>query len=895
MKIIITQFLTVAALVLLTFIPASILAQKYNLEGIVSDEFGPLSGTIIKIKNQELQTPTNVNGMFSFMLKPGNYELIVNSIGFSERAIKVNLTKDTLVEIFLRPEKVEIGGQGEPVDIISHEEIVNSSRQNLGEVLQYLVPTFHSTHQTIADGTDHIDPISMRGLGPDQVLILINGKRFHTSSLINVNGTIARGAVSTDINAIPVSIIDHIEILKNGASTLYGSDAVAGVINIVLRKETGFTGGGFQVGTTEQLDGTYTKIHSNFGFDIGEKGYIHVSGQFINRDPVNRSGDYTGTVYGDSRDDDLSGFFANTGYSGKRVMSIGSAGTMDASTVINASLPITNNAEIYGYAGSNYRIGEANGFYRFPKDKDRVVPELYPYGFSPKIRTDINDRYFTVGVKGRKGGWLLDLSNTYGSNSLDFTVQNSNNASFGVASPLEAYAGGFRSGQNNTNLDAKWGYRPFSGIDTMTVKVGGLFRHERYEIVPGEPASWEQGTDTTSNGVLKAPGIQVFPGFQPENEVQGDRTNVAGYLGMDMDVSPALYFGATMRYESYKDFGNNFSWKVSGRYMYRWLTFRATYSTGFRAPSIHQVYFNNISLQFIGETPLRVGTFRNNSAVARAFGIPTLKAELAQNLTFGLIYKPFTDKDFSVKVDAYQIDIQDRIVLSGRFSSLDGSGNPTEFFPILEPLGVGATQFFANAINTQTRGIDFSAYYNGIQLGRNTLDLSLNTNFTETVVDPNINLPGLLQGKEEIFFNREEISRLEVASPASKIILIANYNIGKFQIRGQATRFGKVEYIDPADGNESNWVFNDLTGQIESRDQVFMPKFLTDLEVAYLFSTRNNGQVRVALGGHNITNTYPDQHKHSANVSLGRFVYSRRVQQFGVNGFFGFLKVTGSF
>ncbi|MCB0856381.1 MAG: TonB-dependent receptor plug domain-containing protein, partial [Bacteroidetes bacterium] len=206
----------------LTFIPASILAQKYNLEGIVSDEFGPLSGTIIKIKNQELQIPTNVNGMFSFMLKPGNYELIVNSIGFSERAIKVNLTKDTLVEIFLRPEKVEIGGQGEPVDIISHEEIVNSSRQNLGEVLQYLVPTFHSTHQTIADGTDHIDPISMRGLGPDQVLILINGKRFHTSSLINVNGTIARGAVSTDINAIPVSIIDHIEILKNGASTLYG-------------------------------------------------------------------------------------------------------------------------------------------------------------------------------------------------------------------------------------------------------------------------------------------------------------------------------------------------------------------------------------------------------------------------------------------------------------------------------------------------------------------------------------------------------------------------------------------------------------------------------------------------------------------------------------------------
>ena len=218
-------------------------------------------------------------------------------------------------------------------------------------------------------------------------------------------------------------------------------------------------------------------------------------------------------------------------------------------------------------------------------------------------------------------------------------------------------------------------------------------RLERFEILSGEEASWIQGSDTTSSGSLKAAGIQVFPGFQPINAIQGERTNVAGYTGLDMDISPNLYVGATMRYESYQDFGDNFSWKVSGRYIYRWFTFRSTYSTGFRAPSIHQVYFNNISVQFIEETPLRVGTFRNNSAVSRGFGIPNLKAELAQNLTFGFIMKPFADRDLSIKADAYQIDIQDRIVLSGRFSALDGSGNPTEFYPILEPLESGLLSF----------------------------------------------------------------------------------------------------------------------------------------------------------------------------------------------------------
>ncbi|MDW3652510.1 MAG: TonB-dependent receptor [Bacteroidia bacterium] len=888
------RLITTAVVGILIGFPISTLAQNHKLEGFIFDEFGPLSGANVELEELKVFTTTDINGLFSFNLSEGVYTLKISSIGFEEFKRQITLRKDTTISITLRAPIIEIGGEGEPVEVVSREDIANSSRQNLGELLQYLIPTFHSTHQTISDGTDHIDPISLRGLGPDQVLILINGKRFHTSSLVNVNGTIARGAVSTDINVIPLAMVERVEILKNGASTLYGSDAVAGVINIVLKKDVKLTEAGIQTGVTGQGDGVYSRIYGSSGFAVGEKGYVHVGGEYINRDPVNRSGAYTGSVYGDERDNNLGDFFANTGYTDQRVMSIGSAGTRDARIVANVSFPLNDFAEVYGYAGRNYRIGRANGFYRFPQNEARVISQIYPYGFSPSIRTDIVDNYITVGVRGKIDAWTLDFSNTIGANSLDFTIQNSNNASLGLASPTQAYAGGFRSRQNNTNFNAYRGFRPVSGVDTLTLKFGGVFRDEGYEIVHGEDASWVQGTDTTSTGSLRAAGIQVFPGFQPINAIKGDRANVSTYAGVDIDISKNLFLAGTMRYEAFSEFGDNFSWKISARYKYRWLSLRSTFSTGFRAPSLHQVYFNNVSLQFIGETPLRVGTFGNNSAVSRAFGIPSLKPEISENLTFGFVIKPSVDQNLSITGDFYQIDIRDRIVLSGRLNALDGSGGPSSFFTILDPLGVGAAQFFSNAIDTRTRGFDLAITYKGIKLNRGELDLSLNSNFTETQVASEITTPDLLIGKEELFFNREERSRLEVASPANKIIFIANYQIGRLQIRGQLTSFGSVQYIHPSDGSQGSWVLNELSGQIESRDQVFSPKAIGDLEFSYSFPSGKSGEIRLALGAHNILNTYPDQHTHSANISSGRFPYSRRVQQFGVNGFSGYLKCSAT-
>lgn len=874
-----------ACLLIILWAAKPSLAQDVRLQGVVSDQYGPLSGASVSIPLANKVGTTNIDGSFIFELLPGTYTISVSALNFEDQLKTINLKSDTVVQVQLLPPPIEVGGKAEPIDVITAEEIERSSYTSLGQMLQYLVPSFHSTHQTISDGTDHIDPATLRGLGPDQILVLINGKRWHNSALLNVNGTVGRGSVSTDLNAIPTAAVDHVEILRDGAATRYGSDAIAGVINIILKEGDDNFHLKSQLGTTAEGDGTVKQVNANYGFKMGEKGFVHVAGEFTDRESVNRSGAYTGTAYGDERDQNLTEFFQNTGYDNNRVMEIGSAAARDAGVMMNASLPLNLNAELYAQGGFNYRIGLAAGFYRFPKNENRVVPELYAYGFSPRIRTDIADNHLTLGMRGERNGWQMDFSNTRGSNSFDFTIQNSNNASLGTSSPTAAYAGGFRYGQNVSNLDVSKGIRNSSVVDTASINFGMELRFEDYEILAGEEASWIQGSDTTSIGAPKSAGIQVFPGFQPQNALVGYRSNAAAYIGGEVEMLRALLLSGAIRYESYSDFGDNISWKLVGRYVYRGFTLRGTYSTGFRAPSLHQIYFSNISTQFVGGDAIQVGTFNNQHPVTKAFGISPLKPELSSNISLGLIFEPFEDKDLKLNLDVYQIGIKDRIVLSGRFSASD-----EKYAPILTPLGAGAAQFFINAVETQTRGLDASVNYRNIRLGSGLLNASVRANFTQTEVVGDVQAPDLLKGQEELLFNREEISRIEVASPANKMIASANYNWRGFQLTVQATRFGKVQYVHPSDGNAANWVTNDLTSQIQSRDQIFNAKTLIDLDFAYQPVLNGKTPLTLSLGAQNLLNTYPDQHKHSANISLGRFVYSRRVQQFGVNGRFIYLR-----
>lgn len=867
-------------------------AQYGEVLGVVQDEFGPLPGAKVRLKGTSEVVSCDIQGKFSFQLKPGKHTLVASYLLFEESEITVNLTFNqlkidtvfTLKAVSPVDANASIGSRSgsksqfesaTAIDIISPSDFSNSSHLTLGEFLHYHVPSFHSTRQTIADGTDHVDPATLRGLGPDQLLVFVNGKRRHSSALINVNGTIGKGAVGTDFNAIPLSAIDKIEILRDGASAQYGSDAIAGVINIILKEQTDVFALSGAFHPTLAGDGREINLHSNYGLSFKNGGFVHISSEIMMREAYNRAGNYTGNVYdsNDSIDAILiaqNDFWSKVPYKDQRVMQIGSGSMFNANTFANVVVPMKGNGEFYANGGLSYRQGKANGFYRFPYQEEKVETAFYPHGFSPEIQTDIQDNSLTMGMRNEKNGWLMDFSVSTGSNSLDYTVNNSNNASMGISSPNTVYAGGFDYRQSITNIDFSKKLDELWFMKGFNLGFGSEFRLEQYEIMDGEPASWLDGGDTTENGLAKNPGIQVFPGFQPQNALKKNRSNFAAYIDIEMLLTQKWLLTTAARFENYSLFGDNLSWKVASRYkISEKISVRASYNTGFRAPSLHQIYFSNVSTQFVNGEALQVGTFNNESTTAAAFGADGLLPETSQNAAAGFTIKPF-DK-FSINADAYYIKIEDRIVLSGRL----GDG----FESILNPVGVSTAQFFLNGINTETYGFDIGADYS-IKLGKGLLKMRGAFNYTRTNVLGAIETSGVLNGYEDQLFNREEVSRLEVAQPRSKTILTLNYTFSKWNFLVKNTCFGQVSYIHPTDGDQANWVVNEYSGQIETRDQVFSPKIVTDALISY----QVNDAFKLSFSGNNIFNIYPDQHLHSANTSSGNFIYSRRVQQFGVRG-----------
>ncbi len=926
-----------------------------SITGKVTDENGSeLIGAAVLISGTTTGTITDINGDYNLSVDPGTYTIEARFVGYRQQTQDVTVTDNASVtaDFSLKTgtaldEVVIVGTRSRPrtvlespvpIDAIDFNALGNSSQPNVSQILQYIAPSFHSTPQTISDGTDHVDPASLRGLGPDQTLVLVNGKRRHTSALLNVNGTVGRGTVGTDLNSIPAMAIKSIEILRDGAAAQYGSDAIAGVINIILQDRTEDASVTFETGVNMpnlfdgasraagnvpsdlipdfKSDGRVYHLGTNFGFNIGQSGFVNVTGDYFERSSSNRSGNYTGSPYPAGYVDALSdaAFYDQVqdqnGFVEQQVMEIGNSALRNSSAVINSGYTLSDHAELYATFTFNYRDGIARGFYRFPSTRDRVVPQIYPNGFSPQIHSDINDNSFIIGTRGKIGEWNADFSQTRGENRFDFTIQNSNNASLGTSSPTSAYAGGFSYAQNTTNADFS---RGFDVGFPINVAFGGEFRLETYKIFAGEEASyinggvanaWESndGTapDPDTTFISGAAGIQVFPGFQPQNALNESRNNVALYGDFEFDFTDAFLVTLAGRFESYSDFGTEFTWKLASRYRINDdITARAAVSTGFRAPSLHQVFFNNLSTQFVDvggvQTPVQVGTFNNSSNVTKAFGIDPLKAETSTNVSIGVTARLSDNWTFSV--DGNNINIDDRIVVSGRFSPGTTLSDGSDAGDILIPLGAGAAQFFTNAVSTTTQGIDLVSTYR-LPVGANgNLKLSLAANFTDTEVgrdsngNADINASPLLEGLESTLFNREEISRIEVAQPKSKIVFSANFTIGKFNALFKATQFGKISYIHPSDGNQADWTTNDFTSSVESRDQEFDAKIVSDIELGYQLSDG----VKINTGIHNFFNVYPDMHQHSGNASSGRFIYSRRVQQFGIRGAYGYIKLGVTF
>ncbi len=865
--------------------------------GVVTDQFGSLPGAKVAIEGSPVNVTSGIDGEFYLELEPGKYRLKASFVMYqpNNKDIELHAGDSLSIEFHMVPgfsidQPVAIGSRAKPrtlsestvpIDVISPQHITNSSQIELGQIMQYLLPSFHSTHQTISDGTDFIDPSTLRGLGPDQVLILINGKRRHSSSLVNVNGTVGRGSVSTDFNAIPVAAIDRIEVLRDGAAAQYGSDAIAGVINIILKEQDGLISVDNHVGINSEGDGFSTASSVNFGFDVGQ-GFVNVTGEFRQRNATNRAGNYTGSVFDDDPDTDQqliaqNQFFEQNDYDDQQVMEIGNSETNNLGFFFNAEVPISQSASFYGFGGRNYREGFTHGFYRFPKDPQRVVLELYPNGFSPQMHTEITDDQLTLGIRGFKNNWNIDFSNSSSGNNFDFNVSNSNNASLGIATPTKFYSGGFVYRQNTSNIDFSRTLNYFNGIN---LGFGAELRVENYKLIAGEELSYQNGGDSVLVGTVMMPrvsGAQLFPGFQPDNQLNRTRYDRAMYVDVEALITERAILGIAGRYESFSDFGGQAIWKLSGRYRFnKDFSMSGGYATGFRAPSLHQSYFSNISTQFVNGEALRVGTFNNESAVTKAFGISELKPEISSHLSLGVATK--IGSSFTFLVDYYHIIIEDRIVLSGRFEE--------GYEDILEPLGVGAAQFFTNALDSKTHGVDFRLSFRET-IGPNSIHASVAGNFTQTKVDGNIKVPVTLVGQESTLFNREEISRVESAQPNFKIVQLSEIKISKVSVFLNNTLFGKVRYIHPGDSITENWVLNEFTQTIESRDQVFNPKLVTDISFSWQF----NNNVKLYLGGNNVLNVYPDKHKHSANVDHGQFVYSRRVQQFGVKGSYFFVRL----
>jgi iron complex outermembrane receptor protein len=851
----------------LAFFSCSIIFAQQKISGIIKDsnnEFLP--GANIIEKGTSNGTNSDFSGAFKLTVKE-NATLIISFSGFETQEIPVNgnsnftiilkegLQLDEIVIVGSRNAKRTAVDTPVPIDVIDVGDLAaKNGKVEVNDILQYAAPSFNATKQSGSDGADHVVPASLRGLGPDQTLVLINGKRRHQSSLVNIFGTRGRGNSGTDLNAIPAAAIKRIEVLRDGASAQYGSDAIAGVINIVLKDNTdgvsgsiGYgayntsIGSGWAEATGETLynvngknrldgkdksfDGGTFKLDLNYGAKLNDNGgFINFTTELLSKEKTLRPG-----------------FSWRKGY--------GSAGIDGFNFMVNANLPINDNTEIYAFGGRNYRDTDAYAFSRdsFDDGDNRSVPSLYPNGFTPRITSNITDISISTGVKHKlENGWEVDFNNTYGENKFHYFIKDTNNASLKDASPTEFNAGGHSLSQNTTGVDfSKYLENTMSGIN---IAFGLEYRTENFIIFSGEEASYglydqngvlltnpaSQTVATDSNNNDLPGGSQGFPGYSPDNEIDRSRSNVGIYFDSEFNFSDNFLAAAALRYENYSDFGSTFNFKLASRFKASDnLTFRGSISSGFRAPSLAQLYYNLKFTNIVNGQSLPSLLSANNSTVTRAFGIDQLKEETAFNTSIGFTYKT---GGFTATIDAYSISVDDRIILTDNFdaSALN--------------LGVDAAQFFANGVDTKTQGLDIVLSYKK-KFDEHRVNVGLVGNFNDTKIEKikNGNL------NRFTFFSPFSEAYLKAAAPDHKFGLNLGYGYKKFDVALGLTKFSKVQLQD------FQWVDSPATTQAEAdalylvATDTYKSKITADLSLSYAFSDK----LTLTIGGNNIFNTYP--------------------------------------
>ncbi|MEN1929223.1 TonB-dependent receptor [Luteimonas sp. MJ250] len=736
-----------------------------------------------------------------------------------------------------------------PIDIIGSDALQATGTTELATALARALPSLNFPRPALTDGTSAIRPAQLRGLAPDQVLVLVNGKRRHASSLLNLNGTIGRGSAPVDLNTIPISAIERVEVLRDGASAQYGSDAIAGVVNVVLKGAS--EGGSLSLshGQYSAGDGDQTQLAGDAGLALGAgRGFLHLSGQVNRQDRTNRARPFAGTPA------------PNQPEPGQKAFVIGDPEVDAAAASFNAGFDISETLSLYAFGTISNRDITSFAFFRAPGNPSQNIPSIYPDGFLPEINNVSRDRAMVAGLKGMFGeAWNWDLGFNHGYNNLEFFTRNTLNASIGADSPTSFYDGALETTQNIANFDLSrqldWGL-----AYPVALAMGVEFRNEKWNQSPGEYGSYAQ-PDLSRPG-----GAQGFGGFAPGVSGAYSRDSHAVYASLEADLTEKFSGGIAGRYEDYDDFGSQASGKLSGRYAFTdAVALRGTISSGFRAPSLAQQYFQTVSTLFLAgiPDPFEVRTFPASSAVAQAFGAEALQPEESLSYSLGLVLQP-VDRLY-VTVDAYHIEVDDRIALS---SNLTGDAVRA----LLESrgiFGVNGGRYFTNAIDTRTQGIDVVASY-GIELGAGMLDLTAGYNYTDTEITRIAPNPDELEqaGLNLERIDRTEIGRIEDGFPNTKLLLAGTWALEAWDFTLAATRYGSVT---SRSANSAN-------------DQTYDAKWLLDASAAY----RMNAWT-FTLGADNLLNEYPDQNIF-ANSTNGQFPYSN-LSPFGFNGAYVYGKI----
>ena len=896
-----------------------------SVSGTVTDGAGnALFGANVTVEGTSSGAATAADGSYSVDgVSGGAYTVTASYIGYESASVSVNVDGSATANFSLASSAVSgntvsvlgsrfarnVDEQAVPVEVITELEIRASGFTETSELLQALIPSYNSPKGYITDGSDHMRPATLRGMAPNQTLVLVNGKRRHQGALVHVNGSVGRGSTQVDLNAIPASAIAKIEVLRDGAAAKYGSDAVAGVINLILKESGGadmsitygqnhsyfdrgyaageglidgqdastygwdlddeHEGNGYLPYTADRgwarsgnetilkQDGQSLIIHAGNGMEVFG-GNLYISGQIRDGGRSNRAGL-------DPRRQYFAGMDAEEAAFDRENHRIGAGEFEQVSMMWNGSFPMERGT-LYTFGGFNTRNGESGCYYRRAQD-NRTLRAWYPDGFLPLISPELSDKSFAVGMKGLMGDYAYDLSVNTGSNDFKWGMTNSHNATYGTGpgQQSEFDLGTLGYSQTTVNFDLTKQVEMDGFAGPVSLAMGAEMRMENYTIEAGEEAGYADGgfdvLDGPNAGAGAAVGCQCLPGLSPTNEQDRDRDAISVYVDAEANVLENLLVNVALRTENYSDFGATTNGKVAVRYEIQdGVAARGSFSTGFRAPALQEAYFSSIATNFIDGIPYEVGTFPNDSEPAIALGAKDLEPETSTNLSMGMTYK---DDTFTLAVDAYQIKVDDRITMSETFNGSGATSDMATFFADRNIPAVGGRYFF-NGINTETNGLDIVATMTqDLSNGSLLLKAAMNFNDTEVTNKGDLVTPTQLADyTTDQLLGRANTVRFESSSPAEMFQFSARVQRPTTTFMVKMNRWGEVTIP---------------SGSVE-REQVLSSKWTTDME----YSFQATSQVRVSFGMNNVFDVYPDK-TIKRNSFNGIFQHSG-YSPFGFNG-----------